>query len=333
MFGFPVLLGDIGGTNARFGILPGPGESVTLLPRALTAVEPSPLHAIATALQTWTGPAPRSAMLAVANRVDSLRVQLTNADWVIDAAAIGTGFGLERVRLVNDYPPVAASMMALDLARGDLAPLGAELPTSVGTRVVLGPGTGLGAAALVPVEEQFLILATEAGHMELGPADDSEAEFWPHVERVEGRVTSETLLSGPGLTRIAAALSRACGQASPFTGPADVVLAGLDGTAPIAAEALRIFSRLLGRFAGDLVLAYNAAGGVFIAGGIAPRLQSILQEGGFRQAFERKQPQEAWVRRVPTYLILNPEPAFEGLATMVTMPGRFIFPFRDWIAR
>jgi glucokinase len=271
-------------------------------------------------------------MLAVANRVDGLQVQLTNADWVIDAVAIGTAFGLERVRLVNDYPPVAASMAALDLARGDLARLGPDLPASDATRVVLGPGTGLGAAALVPVEDRLLIVATEAGHMDFGPTNAREAEFWPHIERVGGRVTGEVCLSGPGLTRIASALAASQGTVSPFTGPAEVVLAGMQGGDATAAETLRIFCRLLGRLAGDLALAYNAAGGVFIAGGIAPRLESILHEGGFREAFENKPPHDDWVRTVPTYLILNPEPAFEGLGAMVARPERFVFAYRDWVA-
>lgn len=332
MFSFPVLLGDIGGTNARFAVLTGPGRRPELLPRGLTAVEPTPVHAIATALQSWTGEAPRSAMLAVAQRVDSLQVRLTNAaDWVIDAVAIGEAFGLERVRLVNDYPPVAASVTVLDLAREDLVRLGPELPGDDGARVVLGPGTGLGAAAIVPVEGRHMILATEAGHIEFGPANPDEEAFWPHLERVGGRITGEALLSGPGLARIMAALAAARGETTSYTGPAEVVLAGLDGKDPTAAEALRVFCRLLGRFAGDLALAYNASGGVYIAGGIAPRLQALLHEGAFRKAFDRKAPHEDWIVQVPSYLILNPEPAFEGLGAMVARRERFVFPFRDWV--
>ncbi len=110
-----------------------------------------------------TGAAPRSAMIAVATRVDRPVIRLTNAHWTIDAEAIGRGLGLERVTLVNDYTPVAASVTVLDAARGDLAPLGEARLAGAGTRVVLGPGTGFGAAALVPVGEQLAILATEAG--------------------------------------------------------------------------------------------------------------------------------------------------------------------------
>ena len=124
MFAFPVLLGDIGGTNARFAVLPAPGDNVQLLPRTLTAQTPDPVGAIRIALEAYEGPAPRSAIIAVATRVDAPAIRLTNAHWVIDAEAIGKALNLERVTLVNDYTPVAASVAVLDEARGDLAPIG-----------------------------------------------------------------------------------------------------------------------------------------------------------------------------------------------------------------
>src|SRR3954471_18209852 len=203
MFAFPVLLGDIGGTNARVGVLPAPGQSIHYLPRTLTAAAPDPVQAIRDALLAYDGPKPRSAMIALANRVDALAVRLTNAEWVVDADAIGRAFGLERVVLINDYPPVAASATALDRTRGDVAPLGGGAGVPAGTRVVLGPGTGFGAAALVMVDDRHVIIATEAGHLEFGPADEPESELWRHLERVGGRITVEAVLSGPGMFRIA----------------------------------------------------------------------------------------------------------------------------------
>src|SRR4051794_16887303 len=110
MYAFPVLLGDIGGTNARFAVLSGPGEAIQFLPRTLTAQAPDPVAAIRTALEGYDGQAPRSAMIAVATRVDRPVIRLTNAHWTIDAEAIGKALGLERVTLVNDYTPVAASV-------------------------------------------------------------------------------------------------------------------------------------------------------------------------------------------------------------------------------
>jgi glucokinase len=331
MFAFPVLLGDIGGTNARFAVLRAPGEPVELLPRTLTAQTPDPVGAIRIALQGYEGPAPRSAMFAVATRVDSTVIRLTNAPWTIDAGAIGAALGLERVVLVNDYTPVASSVTVLDMSRGDLAPLGDAAPAASGARVVLGPGTGLGVGALVPVEDRYAIVATEAGHIDFGPASEEEAALWPHLERVGGRVSAEVVLSGPGLFRIAKALAAHRCVDCPFTIPNDVLSAARDGNA-LAADALDLFSRFLGRYAGDMALTFEASGGIFIAGGIAPRMVDILQNGSFRDAFDDKAPHDAWARKVPAAVIVNQEPALQGLAALVTTPERFIFPSQGWQA-
>ncbi|MBM6593346.1 glucokinase [Microvirga pudoricolor] len=328
-FAFPALLGDIGGTNARFAVLPAPGEPVRLLPRRLTADTPSPVEAIQGALDTYDGAAPRSAMIAVATRVDKPVIRLTNAHWTIDARAIGEALGLERVTLVNDYTPVAASVTVLETAKGDLAPIGSTETAGPGARVVLGPGTGLGAAALVPVEDRLAILATEAGHIEFGPSGDDEFAFWHHLERTGNRVSAETVLSGPGLFRLSKALSAHRGRDCPFRLPNDVLAAAREGE-PLARDTLDIFSRWLGRYAGDMALTFEASGGVFIAGGIAPRMVDVLQNGSFRGAFDRKAPHDAWACTVPAYVIINPEPALQGLAALVSDPGRFVFQSQGW---
>lgn len=329
MFAFPVLIGDIGGTNARFAVVSGPGEPWNPLPRLLTASSPDPTGAIRETLRHYTGPAPRSAMIAVANRVDSLAVRLTNADWIVDARAIGTALHLERVTLVNDYPPVAASVTALDARRGDLEPIGVAPQGQSGPRVVLGPGTGLGVAALVPVDGRFAILATEAGHSEFGPAEADEFALWPHLETALGRISAEAVLSGPGLHRLAMALGRSRGTTLPFRAPNDVFVACREGH-ELAREALALFTRFLGRFAGDMALTFEATGGVFIAGGIAPRMVDLLQAGEFRRAFDRKAPHDAWARQVPASVITHPEPALLGLSALVSDPDRFVFPSQSW---
>jgi glucokinase len=331
MFAFPVLLGDIGGTNARFAVLRSPGEPLQLLPRTLTAQTSEPVEAIRIALKAYDGPAPRSAMIAVATRVDKPVIRLTNAEWTIDAGAIGTALGLERVALVNDYTPVAASVTVLDLARGDLAPIGDAMSPKPGSRVVLGPGTGLGAGAIVPVEDRLAILATEAGHMEFGPTQDEEVGLFRHLERVGERISAEVVLSGPGIHRLAKAFAAHRAVDCPFGLPNDVLTAAREGD-EMASATLDMFARWLGRFAGDLALTFEASGGVFIAGGIAPRMIDILQAGDFRGAFDRKAPHDAWARKVPVYAIVNPEPALEGLAAIVSNPQRFVFQSQGWQA-
>ncbi|WP_425487026.1 ROK family protein [Microvirga makkahensis] len=311
-------------------MLPAPGEPVHLLPRTLTAQTPDPVGAIRIALQGYQGEAPLSAMFAVATRVDAPAIRLTNAQWVIDAEEIGTALALERVTLVNDYTPVAASVAVLSEEKGDLAPIGSG-HSATGGRVVLGPGTGLGAGALIPVEDRLAIVATEAGHIEFGPSTDEEAALWPHLERVGGRVSAEVVLSGPGLFRIAKAIAAHRRVDCPYTKPNDVLSAARDGD-ELAQTALDLFARWLGRYAGDMALTFESSGGVFIAGGIAPRMVDILQSGGFRDAFDRKAPHDAWARKVPVFVIVNPEPALQGLAAIVTNPGRFVFKSQGWVA-
>jgi glucokinase len=332
-FAFPVLIGDIGGTNSRFAVVPQRGAAYISLPRMLTACTPDPVDAIRDTLSHYSGPPPRSAMIAVANRVDGPVVRLTNADWTIDAGAIGAALGLSRVALVNDYTPVAASAVTFGPTEDGLVRIGPDVPSGPGPRVVVGPGTGLGAGMVAPVADRLAILASEAGHMELGPAEDDEFRLWPHLERVGGRVTAEVVLSGPGLCRLCHALADLRDETNPLVTPPDVLRAWREERSNLAGAALELFARLLGRFAGDLALALEATGGVFIAGGIPPRITDVLNGGGFRAAFEKKAPHQAWAARVPTFVITDPDPALRGLTVLVTEPARFVFRFREWTAR
>jgi glucokinase len=181
------------------------------------------------------------------------------------------------------------------------------------------------------VDGRHVIIATEAGHLEFGPATEDEAALWPSLERVGGRITVEAVLSGPGMFRLAKALAVTRGLDMPFGAPNDILAAARAGQ-PLATETLKLFARFLGRVAGDLALVFEAAGGVFIAGGIAPRMVDILQGGEFRQAFERKSPHDAWARQVPAFVIVHPEPALLGLSALVTRPEGFVVPYQTWRA-
>jgi glucokinase len=328
MFDYPVLLGDIGGTNARFAVLPSPDRPAIALPRTFTAVHAGPVEAIESALQGQDCPRPRSALIAVAARVDSPVVRLTNAAWVIDAAAIATGLDFGQVVLVNDYVPVAASLGVLRNGE-EVARIGPELPPGPGAKLVLGPGTGLGAAALLPVRDCWAIQPTEAGHVEFGPSDESEMALWPRIERQEGRVTAETLLSGPGLLRLYRASAGLHGHPAACSTPEAVTQAGLAGD-KLAGDTLRLFARLLGRFAGDLALIFGATGGVFIGSGIAPTIAPFLDSPDFRASFENKAPYGALLAGIATFAILHPEPALMGLAGIVSDPDRFNFEMEAW---
>lgn len=330
---FPILLGDIGGTNARFAVIAARGAAPIILPRTLVGAHPSPIPAIAGALSAWTGPAPSQAVIAVACKVDGPVVHLTNADWTIDAGEIGRAFGLSGVRLVNDYAPVAAALASPDLMESGARVIGpVALNDAHATRLVMGPGTGFGSAALIPAGDRFLIQTMEAGHVEFGPAAADEEALWPHLERVHGRITSETLLSGPGLLRLYRALCMQCAGEPVCAVPNDVLEGCLALGNKMAREAVILFTRLLGRFAGDLALIFGASGGVFIGSGIVPRLAPIMEEGPFRAAFERKAPFDDFARSVPTAVLSYPEPALVGLALLASRPERFYVPSGTWAA-
>jgi glucokinase len=326
---YPVLLGDIGGTNARFAVLAGPDAAMAPLPRGLTRDFAGPVDAIRALSLGQAGPEPRSALLAVATRVEGPVARLTNASWVVDAGEIGAELGLEAVWLLNDFVPVAASLPLYDRHSAGLVRIGPEVAVAPGPRLVVGPGTGLGAAALRPVDGQLLVESTEAGHTDLGPAEEDEMAIWPLIERVGGRVTAEAMLSGPGLLRIYGALGRLRDRAGGCRIPNDVIVTGTNGSDPLAAEALQLFARLLGRFAGDLALTFEASA-AYVAGGIAPKILEALGSGAFRAAFEPKAPYADRMRSVPTFVITDPDPALKGLCAIAADPGRYAFAVSGW---
>jgi glucokinase len=167
--------------------------------------------------------------------------------------------------------------------------------------------------------------------VDFGPSDEVEAALWSRLEAASGRVTAETLLSGPGLLRLYRACAAAGGRQPRCATPEAVAAAGLAGTDDIALDALRLFARFLGRFAGDLALVFDATGGVFVGGGIAPGIVDVLK-AHFRPSFEDKAPYGDLMRHVPAWIIMQPVPALAGLAAIVTRPGRFLFASRTWAA-
>ncbi|MCJ2011072.1 glucokinase [Methylobacterium sp. J-076] len=331
MFEFPVLIGDIGGTNARFGLVTERGGTPQPLSHEATADHADPSHAIRTSLAEGGErlPPPRSMILAIAGRVDGPEIQLTNAHWKVSGERIAGDFGLSSTVIVNDYVPVAAG--AAEIEPHSLTPIGHCPAVSGGARVVLGPGTGFGAAALVPYAAHLAIVSTEAGHTDIGPSDEFEEKVWRALERVEDRITVETVLSGPGLARLHAAVAHVrTGRSHDKIEPAAVTEAGLNASDPHAAEALALFSRILGRVCGDLALTFLATSGVYIGGGIAPRIVKVLEESGFRKAFERKAPFATMMRGIPTSVITVHDPAFNGLAALASEGGKFVYHGQVW---
>jgi len=324
----PVLLADIGGTYVRFAVLADPAQAPSPLWKVETADFTGPTAAIRAYGDRRATIRPRSAFLAVAGKVDGAITRLTNAPWQFDPCEIGKAIGLDAVRLVNDYVPLAAVLTVLDeAAPADLVRIGGGAERT-GTRLVIGPGTGLGAAALIPAGDRFLIQTTEAGHIGFGPCARDDDLPWSGLLPAVGRLTAEAVLSGPGLVRLARAIGAARGLPTAWEAPSEILTVA--GTDAVAGETVRHFTHLLGRFAGDMALVFSATGGVVLAGGIAPRIIAALRTPGFHAAFEDKSPFRNAMRGIPRFVISRPEPSIDGLATLVRDGARFLFPSRDW---
>jgi len=218
-------------------------------------------------------------------------------------------FGWSQLRIVNDFEAIAWALR--NLAPTETRALGKPLPPRDGVKVVLGPGTGLGVAALLPADGRWHVVASEGGHASFGPQAADEVEVFARLWNACGHVSAEAVLSGPGLVRLARALDPqgAC-HAS------ETIVAGALAREPSALAATRLFVRLLGRFAGGLALTFKALGGVYIAGGVAGGLGPLLDEPQFRAAFEAHPPYQTLLETIPTLLMTCEEPGLIGCAVL-----------------
>lgn len=330
-FRFPVLVADIGGTNARFAIVRDAHALTQTFEPVSTAGFPGFAEAATASVFNHTALMPRTAVIAVAGPVTGETIPLTNADWVIDPKELIARFDLESVIMLNDFEAQALALPGLDGTT--IEQLGGGAPVPFGAKVVLGPGTGLGAAAMIHAANTWIPVPGEGGHMELGPVDAEDMRIWQHLERVGGRVGAEQVLSGSGLVRLSRAVAEAEGQSRRFESGAAVTEAA-DAGDEVAVQTVACFVRALGRVAGDLALAFLARGGVYLGGGIPMRIERHLRAPAFRAAFEAKAPHDALMRTIPTYLVRHPNPALEGLASFARTPALFAVELtgRRWSA-
>jgi glucokinase len=331
----PCLVADIGGTNARFALATTPDAPLSPIIRLPTGGHADFAETAREAIAKGGFSTPRTLLIAAAGPVDGQAVTLTNArthsgQLTLDGPRLAERLGLDQGMLLNDFE--ALSLALPFLAADDLLPIGGGRRDAAGTLLVVGPGTGLGVGALMQADGRFLPVASEGGHAGMGPETAEDNELWPHLGKE--RVSAENLISGGGLLRLYTAIAAMRGAPSLLDSPAAVTTAAVSGADPIAAEAAGTLLRLLGRFAGDMALALGATGGVFIGGGVAPRLQALLPGSGLREAFEAKGPESAWIKAVSTELVRSDAAALIGLAALASTPPRFMLDFgrRLWRA-
>ncbi len=318
---FPILIGDIGGTNARFAIIVDansePGETRVVQTANYASID----DAIQRAVLDHTSLTPRSAVLAVAGPVDSDEIALTNCPWVVRPKAMFETLGLSDIVVLNDFEAQALAVAAL--GEEHMEKIGGGQPEPNAGRVVLGPGTGLGVAGLIHACHKWIPVPGEGGHMDIGPRTARDREIFPHLEPIEGRISGEQILCGRGLVSSYRAIAAADGKEPRFTTPAEITAAALGKSDPVAEEALKFFVTALGRTAGDVALVFMSRGGVYLTGGIVQKIVPALKEGSFRDAFEDKAPHRELMRSMPVYVITHPLAALAGLAAYARTPSRF----------
>jgi glucokinase len=315
-----VLAGDIGGTNARFRLAPASRPAEPIVDRVLPVAGHATFEdALATFLAGAGVGAPRHAAFAVAGPVQGPTAKLTNAAWTIDAGAVARRFRIARVRLANDFEAAAAGIAHLPPESFESLQRGARQAEA--PRLVIGAGTGLGVAFTVPTPEGGTrILGGEGGHVPFAPQDEEQRALHAFVAVEVGRVTAEHVLSGAGLVRLHAFARSRAGTPPPThkdlpRGAASVTeLAQRDD--PAARRAVALFCTILGAVAGDHALTLMTRGGVFVAGGIAPRLAPALADGRFVAAFRAKGVHAALMEAIPVDLVRDDRLGLTGAAAL-----------------
>lgn len=302
----PFLIADIGGTNARFALADdrGFGEVTTFATGAFDGP--------ASAMRAFLGgSAPRAVAVACAGPVENGIVQLTNAGWLVDASRLRAELGVDDVVVINDFAAVAWAIP--ELAKEDVTAVGRGEAEPGAPALALGAGTGLGVAAFVPCGDGATVISGEGGHVTMPAFTEGESDMLSAFRRQLGHVSAERLLSGDGLARLHGWY---CGGAPPRT-PAEITDAAAKGTSVVARQALNAFCAMFGTVAGDLALAFGARGGVYIAGGIVPRIGGYFAASEFRRRFEAKGRFRDYLAGIPTLIVRHPHPALAGLAGLL----------------
>lgn len=318
---FPVLIADIGGTNARFAIVVDSNAEPKRFPSIKTADYPTLDAAIQQVVLDKTSIIPQSAVLAVAGPIDGDEIDLTNCDWIVRPLRLIEDLGFTDVMVMNDYEAQALAVVALD--EQHLKPVGDGTRIESANRVVIGPGTGLGVAGIVHGSNTWIPVAGEGGHVDLGPRTERDYEIFPHLETIGGRVSGEQILCGRGLVNLYRAIAKADGRPVRLDKPEDITSASFDGSDTVAVETVQLFIEYLARVAGDMALVFMARGGIYLTGGITHKVLPVLDEVRFRAAFDNKEPHRNLLEQTPVYIIMHDQAPLEGLSAYARMPGRF----------
>ena len=317
-----ILVGDIGGTHARFA-LARPDQARPLRTDSICKFAVADFPSLADAARHYldgNGTTVKRAVFAVAGHIDGDEARITNHPWVISIARTQQALALDRLELVNDFAAQAMAISQLD--DSDVVPIGAARWTGTAgdddrTYAVIGPGTGLGVGALLRRDGRYHTLQTEGGHVSFAPGTPEEIQVLQRLSGEYGRVSNERIVSGAGLVNLHRALSAIAGADPGSLRPEDITAQARDGDASCL-HTIDVFCAVFGAAAGDLVLTLGAWNGVFLTGGVVPELLPWLAHSGFRQRFEHKGRFASVMAQVPALAVIHPEPGLLGAAVLAT---------------
>ncbi len=310
------ILADIGGTNARFAVLEETGEIVQV---KIYQVRENPT--LLGALKNFRdeqcqGYQIDALALAVAGPVLGDVVKLTNCDWVCDRQEIMKAFSTNAVFVLNDFEAVA--MAVIDLQPKDVQTVQAGEKSSRHPMIVMGPGTGLGVAALKPILSMggFEAVTTEAGHTRYAPANERESNLIGFLARRLSFVRAEDLISGPGLVNLYEANCHLVSETPKKCVPADVVQWAREGD-NLCRQVLDDFAAIFGSFASQMALSYNALGGIYLTGGVLEKIGTDFNQKRFLQRFATNPTMAGLLNRIPVLRVMSDIPAFSGLRVVL----------------
>ena len=312
------LVGDIGATNGRLALVE-PGGSLSQIRVYPTSDFAGPGEMIEAYFSSKARTQrPPEAVVAMASPITGDRVEFTNTPWSFSIEELRKRIGFDRLQLINDF--VANALAVPHLKPEDRAQVGGGAPVAQTPVAVVGPGSGLGVSALAFKDGAAVPIQGEGGHVTMSPADAHEAAVLDVLRKRFDHVSAERVLSGPGLVNLYAALCELHGERQEQFSPAQVTDARIGADHPRAKEATAMFCAMLGTVAGNVALTLGARGGIYIAGGIVPRLGNTFAESDFRARFEAKGRFRDYLSEVPTYVITRQMPALLGAASL--LPAR-----------
>jgi len=325
-----ILAGDIGGTNARLAYFqPQNGHLRLVSERTFPSREHSELGEIVNQFLDATGNRPEAACFGIAGPVRNGRVETSNLPWVIEQSRLAKQIHLPATMLINDLEASAWGIGALE--NSDLVPLNRVTGPTVGNQGVIAPGTGLGEAGLFWDGTRHHVFACEGGHTDFGPQGDLQIELVKFLQARFGHVSYERILSGPGLVNVYEFLrDTGCGKESEeFAAavkkgdPAAVISrAALDGSHPLAEKALDLWIEVYGAEAANLALKVMATGGLFLAGGISPKILSKLKGPLFMKHFVEKGRLRPLLEAIPVQVVTNEKAGLLGAARCAAVRGK-----------